>query len=653
MIYVGARLSTPYGDNDPCLVDPSRKVTLGADPRRLDMGYWPSYSEISPSARGAYLKWLADGRSDPEVDVGLVFIFFYGLERRVIVDAQNSPDALRDRPAIAEEVRRLLKIYGERSASFASYANELLNWLALVDPDSKLYLKPVPEFQHTFEVPPYLRLALGQAVADGVPISAPLAMAWVRTATYLRTPAHRCPAQFASLFTLKYQQQFGDGLRIPPNKTKLAFVYRAASAGLRGVDTKVTFGGVPDVTVLTAPIKKLQELAESVTTELDAFSRLVGKNPDALESLEGLILLPFSLWPVAAQAAASALQAQVRDGHVVLTFQELLDFFGANFTLTKDKTKALARTWSSMKIGVEPDVLGGARTPKLEDRVVLFELDQNQEGPRDSAAYSGAQVTLQLGAAVALADGDFSEAEFAHLWSQIEGWTHLLPEHRRRLIAHLRLLSVTPPSFSSLKKKLEQLPSAARESIALLMATLVQADGIVSPSEVMILEKVYKTLGLDAKRVFGDVHAAGTPAPRALNPSERSSGFRLDPDRIAALHRDTERATVLLADIFKEDEPMSAPPVDVQPEPLPEQPAANSNAVLSLDEAHSSFARLLLTRPDWARTELLDVAADLELMLDGALEHINEVAFDTHSIPFTEGDDPVEVNPEIRDKLVA
>ena len=38
-------------------------------------------------------------------------------------------------------------------------------------------------------------------------------------------------------------------------------------------------------------------------------------------------------------------------------------------------------------------------------------------------------------------------------------------------------------------------------------------------------------------------------------------------------------------------------------------------------------------------------------MLDGALEHINEAAFDNYDIPFTEGDDLIEVNAEILEKI--
>lgn len=39
---------------------------------------------------------------------------------------------------------------------------------------------PIPSFPTTFEVPLYIRLALGLAAADGVPVPPHLALAWVR-----------------------------------------------------------------------------------------------------------------------------------------------------------------------------------------------------------------------------------------------------------------------------------------------------------------------------------------------------------------------------------------------------------------------------------------------------------------------------------------
>jgi hypothetical protein len=77
---------------------------------------------MTPDQRKNYLDWLIGGRSDPEVELGYVFIYFYGLERRVVVDQRNLDE-------VADELMRLIPIYGA-SRSFRGYASRLM-WLAI------------------------------------------------------------------------------------------------------------------------------------------------------------------------------------------------------------------------------------------------------------------------------------------------------------------------------------------------------------------------------------------------------------------------------------------------------------------------------------------------------------------------------------------
>lgn len=655
MVYVGTRLKTPLNDNDPCLIDPSKSVASRGDYTQSDMGYWPSYSGISATARRAYLNWLADGRGDPQADVGYVFLFFYGLERRAIIDAAQDQEAQAEWSLIAREIRRLLDIYGEKSHSFRRYAGELLNWVSLAEHPGQLYSKPVPSLPKTIELPLYMRVALGQAAVDGVPVPAHLALAWAKLdpTTYLRTPATRCEGQFDQLFLQTYEKAFGEGIVLPRNRTRLKFVYQAASAGFRGYDElRLTFGDTPDVTALTAPVKKLQQIVEAATKELEPFSRYVGKNPEAKSALEGLLQLPATLWPQAAQQALNSLKARMGGGMVAVSFQDLLSSLDAKSALTKEKTLALARALESMNIGIEPDVLSGAKLPKPDEKVVLFAVPPGEATSRSTPTYQAAALTLQLASAVATADGEFNVKEIGHLRQQVQSWNHLTPNHIRRLLAHLRLLMTAPASLTSLKKKLDPLDSAAKETIAVLMATVAQSDGAVLPDEVKMLEKVYKALGVEPKKVFSDVHAvaAGVGQAGASAAKVGATGFKLDPARIAALQQDSEKVSALLANIFKEEETSAAPVADVEVE---SETAEQPKGILGLDEAHSSLARMLVSRPEWTREELLDVAADMDLMLDGALEHINEAAFDAHDMPFVDGEDPVTVNAEILEKLDA
>ena len=656
MLYFGTVLKAPHGNNDPCLIDPSKTVAPRGDFTERQTNYWPSYSDISASARRAFLNWLSEGKSHPEADIGYVFLYFYGLERRAVIDAAKDADARADWPAIAQELRRLLGIYGEKSGSFRRYAGELLNWAELANHSSKLYEQSIPEFPGAFELPLYIRLALGQAAVDREPVPMHLALAWARhdPNTYLRTPATRCPEQFAKLFELQYAEAFGAGVVLPKNKTKLKFVYRPASAGFHGFgEIKLSFGETPDVTVLTAPINKLRQVVEAATKELDAYSRYLGRNPGATATLEGLLQLPATLWPESAQKVLQELKSRMGEGMIAVTFQEILSTLEAKTSLTKDKVLGLARALESMNIAMEPDVIGGAKTPKPEDTIVLFSVQPGEPLIRNSPAYQAALLTLQLASAVAAADGEFSVLELNHLRKQVKSWTHLTPSHHERLLAHLRLLMTAPVSLASLKKKLEPLAVTAKETIAAFMATVAQADGTVSPDEVKMLEKVYKALGVESQKVFSDVHAAAAGmGPMASIANNAGTGFKLDPARIAVLQQDSERVSVLLAGIFKEDES----PGVTEPESVMEAPANGTGApqgLLGLDEAHSSFARMLLSRPQWSRLELLDVAEDLELMLDGALECINEASFDAHDMPLTEGDDPIEVRVEILEKIEA
>lgn len=656
MIYVGTRLATPYGDDDPCLIDPSLSASKSGDYAERQTGYWPSYSTIPSSARGAYLKWLAGGRQDPSADIGYVFLFFYGLERRAVVDAASDPAAQSDWPTIADELRRLLGIYGEKSGSFRRYAGALLDWVSLAEHPARLYEKPIPSFPRAYELPLYIRLALGQAAVDGVAVPARLALAWAKLepGISLRTPAIRCAEQFDALFAQKYEEAFGSGMTLPRNRTKLKLMYRPASSGFNGYrELTLTFGEVPDITVLTGPKKKLQDLVETVTKELEPYSRFLGKNGSSKDALEGLLQLPVTLWPEQAQKALQQLKTRMGDGMVSMTFQELLTSLGAQTTLTKDKTMALARALESLNMGMEPDVLGGAKTPKAEERVVLFAVPPGEVTSRATPAYQAAMLTLQLASAVASADGEFNVKEMSHLREQTQAWTHLTPKHLRRLLAHLRLLMVAPVTLTSLKKKLEPLEPSAKETIAAFMATVAQSDGTVSPDEVKMLEKVYKALGVEPKKVFSDVHAAAAGAPQSESPkAEAAGGFKLDPARIAALQQDSAKVSALLANIFKEEDAPAAALLEPEAATEPEVEEASS-AILGLDEPHTTLARMLLSRPQWSRAELLDVSADLDLMLDGALERINEAAFDSLDMPFTEGEDPVEVNADVLEKLEA
>lgn len=663
MFYVGSTLGGRYDAQEPSLINPKLRIAKTyVDMEEQLMPYWPSFHSITPEARRGYLQWLAGGRNDPQTDTGYVFLFFYGLERRVLVDSVENPKIIAETPLIVEEVQRLLSIYGE-NRSFRGYAGGLLDYLENTAVDPNLYLGQPPEAAAlSYEMPLPLRIGLGQHASNKRPLDADWALAWALADPNIgkRTPVTRCKEVFSTLFKLKYASFHPAGLILAQNKTKLKTSYRPASAVLKA--PTLNLGDLPDVMATSGTRKNLQLLVELCTSELEPYSRYLGRNPESAEALEGLLQLPVTLWPAAARRELDELQSRIGDDLIVMSFGELAGRFKSAGALSRDKVLALARALESLHIGMEPDVLAGSRTPKAEDRVALFVTQPEDGSLRASAADNAASVTLDLASAVASADGDTSNEEVTLLAQHIDSWSHLSVAHRKRLKAHLRIQLQQPPTLASLKKKLDPLTVEAKRTIASFLSHLAQADGTVTPSEVKLLERVYKALQLDSQLLYGDLHGAASGAsiasvkpatsypqsePGAQVSANAKQGFVLDHDRIAQLQRETAEVSALLAQVFTDDQIEDAEQPFENTESAPE----SSADVAGLDLEHSAFLRLLISRPEWSRSELEAAASDMELMLDGALEQINDMAFERFDMPVTEGDDPVEINTDILEEL--
>lgn len=304
LLYFGSGLSSIglRSTMEPALINPNLPVDklASANYQQHLLSYWSSYSEISPEARAAYLKWLLQGRNDPLADIGYVFLYFYGLERRALVDATTDPIAKAELPHIVQEAGRLLEIY-HNNASFRGYATEFLEFLKGDCPESfapQQYLAQPLDFKPTnWSLPLTLKLVLGQLAMDNEPVPARWAYAWLMADPTIRhrTPAHRCASEFKQLFIEQYGEIFGKGMRLPVNKTKIKISYHTASPSFsyRTLERKLD---IPDVTVLTSRIKKLQTLADDCSATLNAYSRFLGRNPDLAGTLDALLELPYTLW---------------------------------------------------------------------------------------------------------------------------------------------------------------------------------------------------------------------------------------------------------------------------------------------------------------------------------------------------------------------
>lgn len=686
MVYLGQKMSavSEWAGVEPALIDPRQPVSWGNPDRAGQlMSYWPSYSRIEPASRAAYAEWLIRGRSDPAAYIGYVFLYFYGIERRVLVDAQQSDLAREEVDGLLAEVERLRAVYSA-SRSFQGYAASLLAVARLLHRPFRVEDLEPPLEGRGLEMPLALKIALGAFASTGQPIPPEWALSWTLTSPEisLRTPARRCPEEFRELFRIRYAEAFtAGGLTVKANKTRISAQYRPASPTFAG-SLELKLPDLPDVTVLKGPVSKLQEIAERVCQDLDVYSRWVGRTSDGA-SPAAIALLPpelargrdseeslrFAAWVEAALAHTGFAAVPCEDlfaqwplqtpGRVVRRDLEMLSGF-------------LARRG----YGLEPDVRFGGPLAR-QGHAVLFRLPAAGLDPagEPSPAYHAAAVLLHLAATLSAADGEVTRTEEDHLLAHLERALHLGVSERTRLQAHLRWLLADPPGMAGLKKRIEPLPESQRHSIGQFLITVAGADGHVSAEEIKLLSKIYSLLGLEPQAVYSDIHALAaadvppsaepvtvrpaTAAPAGFGlPKEPvpASGLTLDPRKVEAKLAETEQVASLLEQIFVEEDAAAARPVMVPPTGTSAGTSAAEPAgerIAGLDAAHSALLRQLAARTSWERIEVERLAASFALLPDGALEVLNEAAYARCGAPLLEGDEIIEIETEILEEMLA
>ncbi len=676
MLYVGkGLLALNRIGIEPALIDPSLPVDLRTpDYAGALMPYWPSYSSIPPASRGAYLRWLAGGRSDPGIGIGHVFLYFYGLERRALAEATENDATRKELPEIQAEVERLSEIY-RTSAPFRRYAFAFLDVLRFATQDGPFYASaPPPAEEKGRELPLGIRAALGQLASEGKPLTNEWALAWYlhEPETRLRTTSIRCQSEITELFRRRYGDRFGEGLALQPAKRALSLTYYPASSSFGGQITSLPLRTastreIPEVN--PRPLSKIVELAEECVADLEPFSRWIGRNPDQRDSPGAIALLPReirgsvrspsveALWAAARERLEESDSATMPAEDLWRTWPEPVD------KIQRSEALLLLQLLEHQGVGVEPDVRFGGPNVPAEGNVVLFRLPPTAPSAASPATVAG-RLLLHLAAVVAGADGELERSEVRQLESHIEEALFIAPEERPRHRAYLRWLLASKPSATGLKKRLESLESPQRESIGRFLADIANADGKVTPSEVAMLTRLYGLLQIDPARVYSDLHAgavaeAAPDEPVSVRPAAGAKGFSisgpprppapaqgvaLSRDRIEAKLAQTAAVSALLSSIFVEDEPQpaSTPP----PEP-------DGSGTPGLDASHHSFLEALLARASWTRAEVEALAQRLGLMTDGALDVLNEHSLERSGEPLFEGEDPLEVNPEAAKEYVS
>ena len=675
MIYLGENLAPidSWHHREPALIDPSLPVAR----RNLDlsgegMDYWPSYGEIPKECRGAYLRWLAGGRSDPAAYIGYVFLFFYGLERRLLFDLRYLPEQRGEVESLLAELERLLSLYPKNN-SFQGYGTGLLHTSRALWWSGAAYeRKPSFDRAKGQSVPIDVRLAIGELATAGKPIPGEWALAWVvgHPDTRLKTSARRCPEEFRELFLHRFRDRFGAGMTLKPNKRRLKISYTPASPSFARQPVEIRFDHLPDVGAVSKPLHALREIAETASAGLESYSRFVGSGRGSATSLPALALLPPELAMNRPGQEADRLRAWLESTlgdrqYAVVTSGDVIQRWpcARDDGISKGELGSLSRVLGGMGCGIEPDPRFGGGALGADQWAVLFRLGRDRPEAA-TANYRAATTLLQLAAAVATSDEEVSREEKRQIEEHLERSMQLGAGETRRLRAHLQWLLASPPRFAGLKRRLAEIDERGRCELARFALAIAGADGVITPEEIKTLAKIYRLLGLDPDRAYRDIHALGAsaggrPADRPVTvrpPEETEAGYaisappdalsspaaggtlRLDAGRLEKTLEETAAVSRVLTEIFADQERPSPPPAVGSVEPDgPHTPAG-------LDATHMKLLHALKDRAELSREQFTEIAGGLGLLPEGAFETLNEVAFECADAPLLEGEERISID---------
>jgi hypothetical protein len=684
LVYLGRHLPAGSGATEPALISPDLPIAASAGRYAVPSdGPDLAYHLLSPIARKGYLDWLAGGRRT-EVAPGLVLLFCFGLERRVLVDGDAEPAVHGELPALLAECRRLRARY-DGGAILPDALDRLRDLLELLTARPGAPGTAEPERA----TPMTVRIGLARFAATSTPLPARWARAWLRGHPSLtpRPSEGDCPGEFGRLFSLRYRERFGDGVIPPRGGPGIRLRYRPASPALPA--TLVCRPDLPDLLVQAHSVRAVAALRDEVAAALDPYRRWSARFPDGRDALAAVPVLPAELIDTRrGRLGAVRVWSERRlDGQprALIDAGDLWKFWAAAAPdrMTSEEASALLAVLARLGLGVEPDVRFGA--PALAaGPAVLFRLGApaaKRPGPRFASAAAIARCAAVV--AQTAAPGDPRGPAAAALLATVQGLAaalRLAPGEDLRLAARLGWLLTTPADIDRLGRRTSTLAPAEREIAGhYLITAAVTADPVIGPATVAVLTRVYRILGLEPESVFPRLHERGTgatpallrlpgPAPRqppaaaetaddpviiqpdgghpngfalpwAVSTRPATTGLRLDQDLVTRKVAESGEAAAVLHEIFAAEDQ--------------ESPAPHGPSVPGLDQPHDALLRELAARPAWTRTEYEALAAAHGLLPDGALDVLNEAALETTGAPVIEGDATLAVADDVLRELLA
>lgn len=624
--------------NLPHVVSRKLKVDFQSDSADKT-SYYPSYSELNPRQRGAFLKWLETGRSSPTVDLGYVFIYFYGLEHRAVREKLNHLE-------IFNELLRLHKIYSSTSRSFKGYAERLIGWLIAANPSWNL---------DELITDKSLISELGD---HDIPQS--------YFSQRLNSQADFARLSFDSLFGECYISKANPGIvkdeAFILYKEKLAKLTREPSVS--EVDQTIdytsssSFWFEESLTVRINRIgneSKFSSMIQDVFNELSEYAQA-----KSIGEFHTSFLLPAQLQSYFPDPKVTSLKNEFLISKKVIDLDDLANRVGVQIKDTYGvvQSRKLSRVMTNLDLMIEPEFEVTGKSYKSGEKVVVTVKQKFPCKGVSQQRYLKASALFDLGMSIAVSDSKLDEKEAGHVIQHLTQSLKLNEEESFRLMLRKSLIEEGSIKVTGLTKKMiDSLQTKDLKVIGKFLFAIAAMDGQLDKNEVKLLEKNFKKFGLD-DGFLGELIKEASTQPngpvllKAGKESKKGSAIPqlkddnaiiLDDAALRAAFANTEEVSRILSDVFVEQDIPEMPELSQTVEP-----SAVSAPEMTLKEAHKALLDFLLTKSIWDCSEVEDFCRSLGVMYGSSINVLNEWAEAQYGEPILEDDgSEVTVNKEL------
>ena len=563
-------------------------------------------------------------------------MFFYGLERRVLIEKDNDP-------RLVEEILRLLSVYApaHKSRSLKSYFIQLGHFAGWrLGPQAYRLIWPrLLEFDGERPNQDGLRFVLANLQQTSEPMDWTVAyrLALGNEDCRRSTVIKKARAEFWALFQRRFAERFPEGMPLEASKQAATERYRPASSafyamaeGSPALSTKI-----PNVAGFYRQFAFLPDLWNSCIDDLSGYSRTIssGKGGDIAAWLAWQVLPP-ELQAMQSHPLRAGFEAIVATGVreedvQIVPIAPLAEMIGLGKKprLTSSDSIKVCEAVESLGFSLSPDSrLSGVPLGWTQEIALL---------PRAievSDHLAGLTRLLYLALSIAAADGFVEDSELERFNQLIEPEVNS-KDVRASLDATVAALrrdaNVAVKALGQIAKKI---PDASRLAVFKTMIHIAAADGEVGLDELKMLRKIARALELESDlaeklvredEAFGEVAVAAGKKTQATGEKipPRKAPFELDAERIKALTQETHEVISLLSEVMVEEEEVV--PVAAVVVATPSTAVGLPEWLQTLDERYRSACMEVIAHDTLPLETFDDIAKKHHLLPDDLLTAIN------------------------------